>query len=152
MTDLRATLDLLGERITSLTGQRDRLVTPAATVEDGQSLSPIPPRVVAFHDALAQAASGDTTRNGVRRLRDFLVLAYLRGDVDDILAVFDEAVERLQIREVDSGVPNSYVTSDTTPAWRATRARSWPGGLVQANTAGAQTSQLDPERRDHHGT
>lgn len=81
LTDLRATLDLLGERIESLTAQRDRLVTLVTTVEGGESLSPMPPRVVAFYDALAEAASDDTTRTGVRRERDFLELAYLRGDV-----------------------------------------------------------------------
>ena len=81
LTDLRATLDLLGERIEDLTAQRDRLVTLVAAVEGGESLSPMPPRVVAFYDAMAEGASDDTTRTGVRRERDFLELAYLRGDV-----------------------------------------------------------------------
>ena len=81
LTDLRATLDLLGERIASLTAQRDRLVNMVATVEGGKTLSPMPPRVVAFYDALAEGATDDITRAGVRRERDFLELAYLRGDV-----------------------------------------------------------------------
>ena len=81
LTDLRATLDLLGERIEGLTAQRGRLVTLVAAVEGGESLSPMPPRVVAFYDALAEGAADDTTRTGVRRERDFLELAYLRGDV-----------------------------------------------------------------------
>lgn len=81
VTDLLAVLDILGERIESLTAQRDRLVALVAAVEGGRSLSPMPPRVVAFYDALAQAAPDDTTRNGVRRERDFPELAYLRGEV-----------------------------------------------------------------------
>lgn len=93
LTDLRATLDLLGERIESLTAQRDRLVTLVATVEAGESLSPMPPRVVAFYDALAEAASDDTTRTGVRRERDFLELAYLRGDVPSEAELLFAAVD-----------------------------------------------------------
>ena len=93
LTDLRATLDYLGERIESLTAQRDRLATLVTTVEGGESLSPMPPRVVAFYDALAEAAYDDTTRTGVRRERDFLELAYLRGDVPPEAELFFAAVD-----------------------------------------------------------
>lgn len=81
LADLRASLDVLGERIESLTAQRDRLVGLVAAVEDGESVSPMPPRALAFYDALAHAASDDTIRRGVRRERDFVELAYFRGEV-----------------------------------------------------------------------
>ncbi len=81
VSDLRETLDLLCERIATLTVQRDRLSTLVATLEGGDSLSPMPPRAAAFYDALAEAAPDEVTLTGVHRERDFLELAYLRGEV-----------------------------------------------------------------------
>lgn len=57
VTDLRETLELLGERIEALTVQRDRLVTLVATLEGGDSLSPMPRPAAVFYDALAAAAA-----------------------------------------------------------------------------------------------
>ncbi len=96
LADLRATLDVLAERIDVLADQRDRLVGLVATLERGESLSPLPPPVAAFYVVLEEGAQDEATRHGVRREREFLELAYLRGSVppeaDLLFAGIDEDV------------------------------------------------------------
>jgi DNA-binding transcriptional MerR regulator len=81
LVDLRATLDVLQERIESLGDQRNRLAGLVDAVEKGESLSSLPPAVAAFYDVLTARAPDELTRRGVRREREFLELAYLRGEV-----------------------------------------------------------------------
>lgn len=93
VNDLRETLHLLSDRIETLAVQRDRLVTLVATLEAGESLSSMPPRVASFYDALAEAASDEVTLVGVRRERDFMELAYLRDEVPPEAELLFSAVD-----------------------------------------------------------
>ncbi len=111
VTDLRETLDLLGARIETLTVQRDRLFTLVATLEGGDSLSPLPTRVGAFYDALAEAASDEVTLTGVRRERDFLELAYLRGEVPAEAELLFAAVDE-QTRSASLAAFRDSLTSE----------------------------------------
>ena len=79
--DLRAALDVLQGRIESLSAQRDRLEGLVEAVEQGESLSPLPPTVADFYDVLIARATNELTRRAVVREREFLELAYLRGEV-----------------------------------------------------------------------
>lgn len=79
--DLHATLEVLQDRIEAMTAQRDRLSGLVAAVEQGESLSPLPPAVTDFYEVLIARAPSDATREAVAREREFVELAYLRGEV-----------------------------------------------------------------------
>ena len=111
VTDLRETLDLLSKRIETLSAHRDRLITLVATLEGGDSLSPMPPRVAAFYDALAEAAPDETTLTGVRRERDFLELAYIRGEVPPEAELLFAAVDE-QTRSASLAAFRDSLTSE----------------------------------------
>lgn len=81
LTDLRATLDVLQERLLSLGAQRERLAGLVEAVAQGESLSPLPSKVADFYDTLVARAPNEVTRVAVAREREFLELAYLRGEV-----------------------------------------------------------------------
>jgi DNA-binding transcriptional MerR regulator len=116
VTDLRETLDLLGERIQALTVQRDRLVILVATLEGGDSLSPMPRPVAAFYDALVEAAPDEVTLTGVRRERDFLELAYLRGEVPPeaelLFAAVDEQTRSASLAAFRDGLTSALREED----------------------------------------
>lgn len=116
VTDLRETLDLLAERIEALTVQRDRLVTLVATLEGGDSLSPMPRPVATFYDALAEAAPDEVTLTGVRRERDFLELAYLRGEVPPeaelLFAAVDEHTRNASLAAFRDGLTSALSDED----------------------------------------
>jgi DNA-binding transcriptional MerR regulator len=100
LADLRATVDILGERIDSLAAQRGRLIALVTTMEGSQSLSPMPPGVTEFYEALDRAAPDEATRAGVRGERDFLELAYLRGEVPPEAELLFAALDD-QVRAAD---------------------------------------------------
>lgn len=77
--DLRATLDAVELQIDELAVRRDRLLALIDRVESGRSLSPAPDVVLAFYDEMETRAGDDRTRRAVRRERDFIELAYFRG-------------------------------------------------------------------------
>lgn len=116
VTDLRETLELLGERIQALTRQRDRLITLVASLEGGDSLSPMPRPVAAFYDALAAAAPDEVTQTGVRRERDFLELAYLRGEVPPeaelLFAAVDEQTRSASLAAFRDGLTTELSDED----------------------------------------
>lgn len=81
VADLRDALQTLESRLTDLTDQRDRLAALLASVADGGSLTPLPAVVTAFYAELENAATDEHTRLAVREERDFVELAYFRGEV-----------------------------------------------------------------------
>lgn len=81
VADLQSALTTLESRLVGLEHQRDRLSVLLASVADGGSLTPLPAVVASFYAELDAAAADETTRRAVREERDFLELAYFRGQV-----------------------------------------------------------------------
>ncbi|WP_194846720.1 MerR family transcriptional regulator [Mumia zhuanghuii] len=81
LVDLRASLEVLQGRIEGLSEQLERLAVLVATVEQGESLSPLPPAVSTYYDVITGRAPDSVTRLALVREREFLELAYLRGEV-----------------------------------------------------------------------
>lgn len=81
LDELTASLTLVEQQLSDLTGQRDRLRTLVAALERGDSLSPLPPVVAAYYARLEAAAPDERVRLAVRGEREFLELAVLRGEV-----------------------------------------------------------------------
>lgn len=81
MTDLRGALAGLRERADQLSGQVRRLEALLAWLAEGNSLSAMPAMVSAFYDALEAGAPDEVTWRAIRRERDFLEVAFVRGDV-----------------------------------------------------------------------
>ena len=80
LADLRASLAVSDEELSALQTRRDRLAALVATVETDGTLSPAPAAVFNFYDKLEARSRDDATRREVRRERDFVELAYFRGD------------------------------------------------------------------------
>lgn len=81
LSELRATLDVVKGRIAALAAQKDRLGELLSALERGEALSPLPPAPRCYYESLERLAPDETTRQAVRREREFLELAYLRGEV-----------------------------------------------------------------------
>ncbi len=96
LVDLRATLAVLEERIESLSAQHDRLAGLVDAVQQGESLSPLPAHVTDFYDELLARAPDELTRTAVGREREFLELAYLRGEVPAEAELLFAAVDEQQ--------------------------------------------------------
>jgi DNA-binding transcriptional MerR regulator len=80
LTDLKATVDALDEQIAGLRAQRERMTAMIAAAEPGGRLSPLPPAIARFYDELEER-SGGPARREIRRERDFMELAFYRGDM-----------------------------------------------------------------------
>lgn len=80
LADLRASLAAAEEELSGLQTRRDRLAALVATVETDGTLSPAPAAVLKFYDELEARSRDESTRREVRRERDFVELAYFRGD------------------------------------------------------------------------
>ncbi|CAI9413814.1 MerR family transcriptional regulator [Nocardioides sp. T2.26MG-1] len=81
LTDLGATLAAVEEELAELTTRRDRLHDLIGSLRAGGPLSPAPAPVLAFYQEMEGRAPDERTRREVRRERDFVELAYFRGDV-----------------------------------------------------------------------
>lgn len=93
--ELAATLREIDAEINRLTDQRERLARLLDSVdsEPGSALTPMPPRIAAYYAHLEQAAPDEATRRAVVRERDFLELAYYRGEVPDEIEWLYAALE-----------------------------------------------------------
>ena len=80
-SDLREAMVTLDARLSELTAQRQRLSRLLESVLAGGSVTPLPAVVAAFYDRLGAQAPDRATRRAVRTERDFLELAYFRGEV-----------------------------------------------------------------------
>ncbi len=93
--DLRATVAMLDAQLERLRGQRRQVARLLAASEDEQHLSPMPAVVLRFYEGLERQADDEGVRRAIRHERDFMELAYYRGDIppEAVAAyeTFDEA-------------------------------------------------------------
>ncbi|MDU0349217.1 MerR family transcriptional regulator [Actinomyces sp. MRS3W] len=77
--DLSGALEAVSAHLEEVTRQRDMLVTLLERAHEGLTVSPMPPRMVAFFDRLEAAAPDERTRAAVRRERDLTDAACYSG-------------------------------------------------------------------------
>lgn len=93
VVDLQATVVALDDQLENLTAQRERVQRLVGSVERDDGLSPLPPAVARFYDGLEAGADDDRVRRAIRRERDFMELAFYRGDMPDAVAVVYEGFD-----------------------------------------------------------
>lgn len=81
LADLRGALAASEDRLRELSARHERLVRLVASVESGGAPTPMPATVARFYDDLETRAADESTARAVRQERDFIELAYFRGDV-----------------------------------------------------------------------
>ncbi|RTE50369.1 MerR family transcriptional regulator [Actinobaculum sp. 352] len=81
LADLTGALDAVEEHLAEVLRQRDMLVSLLERAREGMTLSPMPPRMVAFFDRLEAAAPDEWTRAAIRRERDAVDVACYRGQM-----------------------------------------------------------------------
>jgi DNA-binding transcriptional MerR regulator len=101
LADLNAGLATVDEQLAALRAQRDRITALIAAVERGGRLSPMPAVVFRFYEQMERHATDETTRRAIRHERDFVELAYYRGDMPAESAILFEG---LTDRGLDEGV------------------------------------------------
>lgn len=79
--DLRAALEAVAEQARQLEEQRRRLARLVDVARSGQVLTPMAADAVQFYERLEGAAPDERTRRAVREERDFVELAYYRGEI-----------------------------------------------------------------------
>ncbi|PHP52164.1 MerR family transcriptional regulator [Actinomyces ruminis] len=77
--DLSGALAAIEEHLAETTRQRDMLTSLLTRARDGLTVSPMPPRMVAFFDRLEAACPDERTRAAVRRERDLVDVACYSG-------------------------------------------------------------------------
>jgi DNA-binding transcriptional MerR regulator len=92
LADLRATVDGIDQRMAELRNQRDRLRRLIASIEVDGGLTPMPAAVARFYDGLEARTDDEQVRRVIRRERDFMELAFYRGDMPPELAVLYEGL------------------------------------------------------------
>jgi hypothetical protein len=95
VTDLRATLVELDNQLDLLIRQREQVDRLVASVERDDHLSPLPPAVAHFYDDLEARAADDRVRREIRRERDFMELAFYRGEMPVEVALFYEGFDEV---------------------------------------------------------
>lgn len=99
--DLRATLDATRERLAELTeqlGQLTRLLARLEQTADSERLSPLPASIAVFYTQVEEQAAGPEAQAEVRRERDFVELAWLRGDFPAEAAGFFDSLTAQDVR------------------------------------------------------
>ena len=81
LADLHAAMLTLDEHLADIARQKDRLRRLIASVERGDPLSPMPPSMAKFYDAMELRSGDERVRRQIRRERDFNELAFYRGDM-----------------------------------------------------------------------
>ncbi|WP_213452062.1 MerR family transcriptional regulator [Rhizomonospora bruguierae] len=81
LADLRASVVAVDEQLAELRGQRERITGLIAAVEAGGGLSPMPPVVARFYDEMEARAGDGKARRLIRRERDFMEVAFYRGEM-----------------------------------------------------------------------
>ncbi|MBW3068143.1 MULTISPECIES: MerR family transcriptional regulator [unclassified Actinomyces] len=79
ITDLSGALYAVQEHLDGVLRQRDMLIGLLKRAQEGLTVSPMPPRMVAFFDRLEAAAPDERTRAAVRRERDLVDVACYSG-------------------------------------------------------------------------
>jgi len=81
LADLRAALATMDDQLATLRAQHDRITTLISAVERGGGLSPMPAAVLRFYELMERHATDEKTRRAIRHERDFVELAFYRGDM-----------------------------------------------------------------------
>jgi len=92
LADLKAGLAAADEQLAAQRVQRDRITALISAVERGGHLSPMPAVVFRFYELMDRHATDDTTRRAIRHERDFVELAFYRGDMPAESAVLFEGL------------------------------------------------------------
>jgi DNA-binding transcriptional MerR regulator len=113
LVDLDATVLALDDQIADLRSRREQVRRLVTAVTRGEHLSPMPAVAQRFYERLERMAPDERVRRAVRQERDFVELAYYRGEMPDGAELsfqgFDEArtaeslaaFERIARREED---------------------------------------------------
>ncbi|WP_432839921.1 MerR family transcriptional regulator [Dactylosporangium sp. CA-092794] len=99
LADLRASVAALDAQLADLRAQRERIAGLIAAVERDGHLSPMPAALVRFYDRLEAEAGDEHVRRVIRRERDFMELAFYRGDMPPESAVVYERITEVQLAE-----------------------------------------------------
>jgi hypothetical protein len=87
LVDLNATMVALDEQLDELQTQRQQVELLIASVEQHDHLSPMPPVVVVvvvrFYQEIEHRTSDERVRRAIRQERNFMELAYYRGEIPD---------------------------------------------------------------------
>lgn len=103
LADLRASVRSLDDQLAKLHGQRERITTLIAAVERDGRLSPMPAVMARFYEQIEARAEDDRTRRLIRRERDFVELAFYRGDMPaESVALYEGLTEAAMARSLDS--------------------------------------------------
>lgn len=81
LTDLNATIVALDEQLERLEEQRTQVLRLITAVEQRGHLSPLPPKMARFYEAAERRAGDERVRRAIRRERDFVELAFYRGEM-----------------------------------------------------------------------
>jgi DNA-binding transcriptional MerR regulator len=90
LADLRAGVTALDKQLLELQSQRDQMQRLIAGVEQDGHLSPMPAAMVWFYDRMLAQATDEKTRRVIRQERDFMELAFYRGEMPAESAVVYE--------------------------------------------------------------
>jgi DNA-binding transcriptional MerR regulator len=99
LDDLQACVNAIDARLAALTAQRERLARLLDAAADGAPLTPLPAVIAGYYHRIESIAPNPRTRQAIRRERDFIELAWYRGDVPpetELLfrAISDEQAEQ----------------------------------------------------------
>jgi DNA-binding transcriptional MerR regulator len=81
LVDLEATVVALEDQLARLGAQRDRIRRLIASVEQEDHLSPLPASIARFYDDMERRVDDEGSRRVIRLERDFMELAFYRGDM-----------------------------------------------------------------------
>lgn len=99
--DLRATLETARERLAELAEQLERLTELLGRIQqtaDGERLSPLSAPMASFYAHVEEQTRGSEAQAAVRRERDFVEFAWLRGDFPAEATAFFDTVTAQDVR------------------------------------------------------
>jgi DNA-binding transcriptional MerR regulator len=133
LLDLKATVVGLDEQVEQLLSQRDRVIRLVDSVERADQLSPMPAAVGRFYDSLELHAlklhpEDDTVRRVIRRERDFMEIAFYRGDMPPEVGVLYEGFD-------DAGLADSFTLFTQIAARSQSPARTSDEEIEQITSA-----------------
>jgi DNA-binding transcriptional MerR regulator len=99
VADLRATIDEVDKQLAELSAQREQLTRLVAVAERGDQPCPLPPVVLGFYTMMEERTDDERVRRVIRRERDFMELAYYRGDVPVESEVLYEGMSDARLAE-----------------------------------------------------
>jgi DNA-binding transcriptional MerR regulator len=103
LADLRASVTALDGQIVELRSRRERITRLIAAVERDRRLSPMPSVIARFYEQMEARADDEKARRVIRRERDFMELAFYRGDMPPESALLYEGfTDAAMARSLDS--------------------------------------------------